>query len=131
MAAHPLLCGRGYSEAIEGLLLMGTLKAGGTVMDDESALVPAVAKHLGLGEIEDRWRGVDAVLPLLDRMREDGAVVIIKLDGERAGRKNSGQYTMLVSGKPLNGDLVRADTVTLEEGLARVIVEYARKCWQF
>jgi hypothetical protein len=98
---------------------------------DERALVPGIARHLGLAEIANDWSGVDPVLPLLDRMRADGAIAIIKLDGERTGPDDGGQYTILASGGPLKGEFLRADTVTLEEGLARVIVGYARKCWQF
>lgn len=97
---------------------------------NERALMPAVARHLGLAEIAEDWSGVDAVLPLLERMRADGAMAFIKLDGGRTGPADGGQYTILVSGGPLNGEFLRADTETLEDGLARVIVGYARKCWQ-
>jgi hypothetical protein len=97
---------------------------------DDYRLVPAVARHLGLNPIPAQWKGIDAVLPILERMRSDGAIVLIKLDGGR-GPSDNGPYTLVVSGGPLNGDFIRVDVSTLEEGIARVVVEYAQKCWRF
>jgi hypothetical protein len=70
---------------------------------------------------------VDAVVPLLERIRADGAVVVFKLDGER----KTDPYTAVISGPPLQGASLRVDTPTLEEALARVIVFYAQKRWGF
>jgi hypothetical protein len=70
---------------------------------------------------------LQAILPLLERMRIEGVVVLFKLDGER----RTNPYTAAVSGPPLQGDALRIDTQTLEEALARIIVFYAEKRWGF
>ena len=97
---------------------------------DDKSLVPAIAEFLQLAEVSPSWHRIDAVLPLLERMRADGAVVLVKLDGERVGA-DAELYTVLVSGPPLHGDFIRADSASLEHALARVIVAYARRCWRF
>jgi hypothetical protein len=62
-------------------------------------------------------------------MRAGGAIVIIKLDGERSGPEDAGPYTLVISGAPLGGTTVRLDCAVLEEGLEQVICEYARRVW--
>jgi hypothetical protein len=87
--------------------------------------------RLGLEPIPEDWSGVDPVLPLLERMREEGAVVMVKWDGERTAPGNTGgPYTVLVSGARLAGEYLRADTHSLEEALARVLFEYAVRYWE-
>lgn len=97
---------------------------------DDYRLIPMVASHLGLSTVPAQWRGIDAVLPILERMRSDGAIVIIKLDGGR-GLSDDGPYTVLASGAPLKGDFIRAEVSSIEHGVAKVVVEYARRCWRF
>ncbi|KYF65035.1 hypothetical protein BE15_28870 [Sorangium cellulosum] len=70
------------------------------------------------------------VLPILERMRRDGAMVLLKIDGGR-GLSDNGPYTILASGGPLKGDFIRVDVSSIEDGIAQVVVEYARKCWGF
>jgi len=71
---------------------------------------------------------VDAVLPLIDELRREGAVVVLKIDGER-GPGDGGQYTVLVSLGSLKGGGVRADDHTPEDAMARAISLYAAECW--
>lgn len=80
-------------------------------------------------DIEPTWTGPGPVWPLLERMRSDGAVVLVKLDGERHPPDDNGQYTVLASGAPLQGDYIRTDAETVEAALSYVIVEYARRVW--
>jgi hypothetical protein len=87
-----------------------------------------VAGHLGLG-ISGNWSGVDAVWPLLEKMRNEGAVVILKLDGERTGAKDAGPYTVLASGAPLGRSSIRVDAASIEEALIYVICRYASTVW--
>lgn len=96
----------------------------------EQKLIPAVARHIGVDPIPGQWHGIDAVLPLLERIRGDGATVLMKLDGAR-GPADNGPYTFLVSGGPLGDDFIRAEVSSLEHGIAKVIVAYARRCWKF
>ncbi|WP_437312481.1 hypothetical protein [Sorangium sp. So ce385] len=97
---------------------------------DERVLIPSLARYLGLNPIPAQWQGIDVVLPLLERMRGDGAVVLIKIDGGRDLADN-GPYTVIASGAPLKGEYIRAEMSSLERGVAKVVIEYARRCWGF
>ncbi|MGW4499328.1 hypothetical protein ACWENR_12050 [Micromonospora sp. NPDC004336] len=50
---------------------------------------------------------------------DHGLVAIVKMDGER----ERGRWTVLVSGKPLGGELVRWDGDDLDAGLSRVMAK--------
>ena len=91
--------------------------------------VASVAERLGFAFPGENWSGVDAVWPLLERMREEGAVVLVKLDGERTRPSDAGPYTALASGGPLEDAPLRTDARAVEEALAYVICHYAEKCW--
>lgn len=93
-------------------------------------LVAKVFESVGAGPFQKELVELDRFLPLLERMRLEGAVVVLKFDGER-GPGDNGPYTALVSGKVLKGDFFRTDADTLEEALAYIIVNYARKQWGF
>jgi hypothetical protein len=90
--------------------------------------VANIASHLGF-RIPEKWSGVDAVWPLLEKMRGEGAIVLIKLDGERTGPDDNGPYTVLASGAPLGGETLRIDAATVEAALIHVICRYASKVW--
>jgi hypothetical protein len=100
-------------------------------MTNEREIVVLVARHLGLPEVPKDWCGLDVVLPLLERMRAEGAVVLVKLDGERTGPDDNGPYTVAAIGQRMAGDPLRYDTHSLELGLARVISGYARRFWGY
>ena len=87
-----------------------------------------IASKLGL-QLPERWHGVDVLMPLIDRIRDDGSVFIIKFDGERIHEDDTGQFTVLVSGKQLVDDPIRVDSNTLEEALSFALVKYAEKVW--
>ncbi len=99
-------------------------------MKKDRLLVPDVASQIGAPSVGSEWSGVDAVLPILAKMRADGAVIFFKLDGQR-GPGDNGAYTAHVSGPPLDGDFVRVDADTVEDALAHVIVRYAEKRWGY
>ena len=92
--------------------------------------VAEIAARLGF-TLAGNWRGVGAVWPILERMRQNRAVVVIKLDGERTGPVDGGQYTVIVSGPPLAGAVIRRDSADLDDALAAVISQYASKVWGF
>jgi len=71
------------------------------------------------------WYGVDPVMPALEKMRADGSVLLIKLDGERAQH----WYTVVVKGGLLGEEAFRTDADTLEEALCYVIGNYAQTVW--
>lgn len=88
-----------------------------------------IAQSLGVSPVPEDWHGIDAVLHLLERMRQDGAIVIIKLDGGRVEGRDNGPYTFVVSNGPLRDDYIRLDTDSIDAGLAYVISEFDRKVW--
>ena len=94
---------------------------------DDRRLLPDIASWIGLPTFAEDWSGVDVVFPLLEKMREEGAVVLLKLDGERT----SNPYTAAVSGPILAENFTRTDASTLEGAIAHVIVHYARLRWEF
>ncbi len=97
--------------------------------DQARAEVVLWARKLGLAEIRPDWRGCDAVWEVVEAMAAEGAIVLIKIDGQRQGPGDSGRYTILVSGGPLGEDFFRRDTPVLEDGIALAIVYYAERCW--
>jgi len=97
-------------------------------MRELRAHIPRVAAALGLS-VADDWTGVDAVWPLLERMREDGANVLIRLDGGRTAPGDPGPYTIHASGGPLGAHVIRTDAEVLDDGLAHVIARYASEVW--
>lgn len=86
-----------------------------------------VADRMGLPIGE--WKGLDDFLPLLERMREDGAVVVVKLDGQRTAEDDAPPYTVVLSGGHLGNDYVTVGAVTLPEALARATLGYAAQAW--
>lgn len=88
------------------------------------------AKEQGLADIQPDWRGCDAMWKVLEKMADEGAIVVIKIDGERKGPDDNGRYTVVVSGGPLGENFFRQDTAVLEDGIAQAIVHYATRCWQ-
>lgn len=74
----------------------------------------------------DELIGIDCYLPIIQKIKEDSGIVIIKLDGER----EENIYTLLASGKKLGKEeSIRLDTSNLEGGLAYICVEYAKIAW--
>ncbi|MFI5490676.1 hypothetical protein [Micromonospora echinaurantiaca] len=68
--------------------------------------------------IEYAAMGLDERLTeLLVQLGDHGLVAIVKMDGER----QRGRWTVLVSGKPLGGELVRWDGDDLAAGLSWVM----------
>jgi hypothetical protein len=94
------------------------------------ARIRVLGDFLGI-EIREGWSGCDPVWPLIERIREEGATFLIKLDGERTQSGDSGPYTVLCQGGPLEGDYIRGDFHSLEGGLARVLIGYAERVWGF
>ena len=93
--------------------------------------VSQIITELGLASVKPDWSGCDAVWKALEEMANEGATVLVKIDGQRTGPDDNGRYTVLVSGGPLGSeDFFRTDTHALEEGLSKAILYYADKCWR-
>ena len=84
-----------------------------------------------LGEkISDDWKGIDAVYPLIEMIKNEGGIFMIKVDGERTNEDDTGMFTVVVSkGKLEEGGAIRIDTETLEEGLSYALIKYAQVAW--
>ncbi len=93
--------------------------------------ISLIAAQCDFPVVRSKWSGIDPVLPMLERMRRDGAVVVVKLDGERTMLDDTGPYTVVVTGAPLGSDFLRVDGRTIEEALAWVIVRYASRVWGY
>jgi hypothetical protein len=95
------------------------------------ARVRLLGEQMGV-EIPEGWSGCDPVWPLIERIREEGAIFVIKLDGERARPGDNGPYTVLCSGGPLKPDeFLRGDFHSLEAGLSRILLGYGERVWSF
>ena len=67
---------------------------------------------------------------LLERMRQEGAIVIIKLDGERTSKNDNGPYSFVVTSGPLGNGSIRIDSESIDVGLAYIISEYNKRVWR-
>ncbi|MFT4626111.1 MAG: hypothetical protein ACI8PZ_004783 [Myxococcota bacterium] len=97
-------------------------------MEQDQEQLLSIASDLGI-PLTPGWQGVDAVWPLVELIRHEGAVVVIKVDGERAGPDDNGPYTAIVTGTRLVGGPIRTDAESVEAALTRVLCEYARRMW--
>jgi hypothetical protein len=88
--------------------------------------IQQIAKARGIN-IPDEGIGLSTVLILLEEIRSDGAIVVIKLDGTPQA---SQPYVVIVTSGPLHEDHVKSAAPDLEQALASAIVNYARRCWQ-
>ena len=96
-------------------------------MDKLRRQVQQIAASRGVTLVED-WHGIDCILPLLEKVRLDGTVVVVKLTG--VGRAPE-PYMALFTGGTLQHDFVRVTGTVLEEVVARALVNYARRAWKF
>ena len=93
--------------------------------------MPRLARFLSLAPMAADWKGVDELMPILEKLRADGAIVMMKLDGEHAVGSDEGPYTALITGQVLRGEFFRSDQPTMEQALSEVIIAYAKSRWGF
>ncbi len=86
--------------------------------------VAKVAHQVGVTEVNSDWKGLDDIWPIFELMADEGAVILVKLDGERILKDDNGRYTVVVTGGSLRDDYFRSDTENIEEGVARAILRY-------
>ena len=92
-------------------------------------MICRVAEFLDLPPLADTWDGIDSVIPILERIKDDGAVILLKFDGERKGTDDEPGYTTVITGSALEDDFIRIDTNTLEDGLVFALGSYAERVW--
>ena len=47
--------------------------------------------------ISDDWKGIDAVYPLIEMIKSEGGIFIVKVDGERTAEDDTGVFTVVIS----------------------------------
>ncbi len=74
-------------------------------------VVPEIARARGLEDIGPDW-DLASVWPLLEQVREDGAVLLLKLDGQRSRNP----YTAVLSGGRLSpeNNVIHVDSSSME-----------------
>ncbi|MEO7716136.1 MAG: hypothetical protein ABIY70_08030 [Capsulimonas sp.] len=90
-----------------------------------------LAAHLGLETFPEEIVGVDVFLPFMEKARAEGAVIFLKMDGERTRPDDAGQYMALLTHRERTEEIFRMDCDSLEDALAYVFVEYAERHWGF
>lgn len=93
-------------------------------MDDPQQALRRLFELLNLPVPSGSICGVDVYLPILDRIRQEGAVFLLKWDGERSNN----QYTALAK-RPQDEEFFRLDGPTIEAVLSRVVLDYAHHYW--
>jgi hypothetical protein len=63
-------------------------------------------------------------------MRQEGAVVLLKWDGERRAESGELACTCIVQGGYLGDEFFRAEAAAIEEVLCQVIESYAERVWR-
>ena len=79
--------------------------------------------------VQDELYGFDCFIPFINKVKEDGASFFFQIDGERNGSEEEPSYTIFITSKKLENGMARKDTNTMEEGIAKVILEYANQIW--
>jgi hypothetical protein len=72
--------------------------------------------------------GFDVLLPFLERMRADGAVVVLKIDGER-GPGDAPPCMAIVSKGRLGADPIVVHGPSLVPVVAELVQQYAKRFW--
>lgn len=89
---------------------------------DTNTLKQTVSKSItefGIANLKLNWSGCGAMWKALEKMANEGATVVLKIDGQRNSPDDNGRYTVIVSGGPLGSeDFFRTDTHLLEEGVS-------------
>ncbi|WP_294609424.1 hypothetical protein [uncultured Gilliamella sp.] len=91
-----------------------------------------LATSLEICDLHEDWSGIDAILPIIEKIKKEKSVFIIEFDGKRDGVNDNGTYTIFIMGDHLleKDILIRTDAYDLNEGLCYVIGTYADIFWQ-
>jgi hypothetical protein len=93
--------------------------------------LPELAQKVSISTFTKWPQGIDAFMPLVDKVVSDGVSFVLKVDGERTGTEDNGRFTAVISGTKLGERYYRVDSDSLEGAVAYVIVNYARDMWGF
>lgn len=66
-----------------------------------------------------------SVVPLIFKIQREGASFFIKIDGDRS----TNIFTLMIEGGFLKNDYIRCETDSLQEGVNKIVSEYAQRFW--
>ncbi len=98
-------------------------------LSEAKETVSRLLSELDIATVSAEWTGCGPVWAAFEQMANEGATVVIKIDGQRKSADDNGQYTLIVSGGPLNDNFFRSDCDDLDDALSQAILHYARHCW--
>jgi hypothetical protein len=89
----------------------------------------SLARNLPIPEV---WGGLEMFVSLLDDIRQDRALFLLKLIPQPNAETNAPYVASVAGGLLWDGGapIVVGDDM-MERALARAILEYARRCWHF
>lgn len=99
-------------------------------LSNDEAILHLIADEVGVSAPSQTWKSLDDFLPFFEKMRQEGAVVLIKFDGERKKGIDTGPYTAAVTGAVMGEDFFRIDSHSLTDALTHMVVHYARLKWK-
>lgn len=99
-------------------------------LPDYQDLIPMVALTRNLNIPPRNLSGLDVFVPFLEAMREEGAVINLRIYGEQSDNERE-PYRVLISRLPVGNESLSVVASSIEEALSYIIVEYARRCWHF
>jgi hypothetical protein len=68
------------------------------------------------------WSTVDDLVPLLDTLMAEDAVIVVRMDGQRAADR----YDTIITGGRLGSHHVNTQCATLLDAIATAVVRYER-----
>lgn len=96
-------------------------------MTDLRAELAKLALFQGIDLAED-WQGIDALVPLIEIVRQDGAVFSLKFSGQARAKD---PYSVIIVGGMLQEDHIYMGGDVIDVIVASALVNYARRFWNF
>lgn len=97
------------------------------MQDFSKSKVVGIAKDVGIS-ISKSWPGMSEIWPLIEKMKNEGATIVLKLDGQRIPENgDNGQYTIIAQNGPLGDSMIRGNFEDVDEALCHLIVNYFSK----
>jgi hypothetical protein len=92
-------------------------------------------KALGIASLKQSafsqrdWKVWEGLWPALEAMVDEGAIIVVKLDGNRAQDELPKRYTVVLSGGRLGEEFYHKDTSDLEGALCEAVIFYTERVW--
>jgi hypothetical protein len=96
-------------------------------MSDYRRLIQLVGNTQDV-KLPTNWSGLDALIPLLEKIRASGVIVVLKLDGQSRTQQ---PYIAIFTGGVLGDAFIRVTAANLEIAICEAVINYARRFWEF